>query len=577
MEVSQALRVLGANRVVWIDDYFNDTPQQLTALLTQNLEAAQKCEFEELRDALDLYEYDAPKAVDQLTQTLTDLDQERRDEIKAAFFDREGQADGFAADELNNDEVALACELLNVSEDDRWTFDQAADGLTRVCEDDDTEFVYVIDLNEAGGSKTRGMDLLQSLSALQSKGTAFILTHEATASGEAALEVQLLEELHNNDSIGPPICVISKDRLRAEQGEKEIIAKGLLVGIKRAGLRRSLHEVLNAGRATLREAVDEAALMLLNIPPEQLENRVFEQGYKEGVSELHVVERAIVAHIGKRTREAFATDRAWASTRRLRSLRSIDLGTDTLVPNEHLTAFREAEVWEAEELLNRALTPIACGDVFELDYDEDVPKESKQEFILLGQPCDISLRADGKRDQDTAYLIPMKRKDITPDEGRPEDKLKVHVMPFSVNNQHLICDFRGASSVKLGVLDLASFRQDGRVRFDSKQDVPLGLLVGQEAIYQERVSAARKALDDGLDSLTGNLDFQMTLISARPFKQVHGAVIRKSEERGDKELPPRITWRLRRCGRVRMPYAASLLEKYMNMLSRRAFDLDYLE
>jgi hypothetical protein len=40
--------------------------------------------------------------------------------------------------------------------------------------------------------------------------------------------------------------------------------------------------------------------------------------------------------------------------------------------------------------------------------------------------------------------------------------------------------------------------------------------------------------------------------------------------------PKRATWRLRRCGRVRMPYAAALLDLYTSVMSRKAFDLDFM-
>lgn len=133
------------------------------------------------------------------------------------------------------------------------------------------------------------------------------------------------------------------------------------------------------------------------MPPEQLESHVFERGYKEGVSELHVVERAITAHLGKNAREFFGTaEKVLDNAKRLRALRGITLRQVVMAPDAHLTAFREAEIWESDELLNRALTPIPCGDVFEVDPDESATAASKQKFVLLGQPCDISLRPDEK-------------------------------------------------------------------------------------------------------------------------------------------------------------------------------------
>jgi hypothetical protein len=58
MQVSQALEILGAKRVIWIDDRFNTTPGQIAALLTNSLETAMACAFPELQAALEFYETD---------------------------------------------------------------------------------------------------------------------------------------------------------------------------------------------------------------------------------------------------------------------------------------------------------------------------------------------------------------------------------------------------------------------------------------------------------------------------------------------------------------------------------------
>ena len=192
--------------------YFNETPDELASMLTQNLETALACEFSELNVALARYEYNAEDAVSELTQALADLAEERRAEIKAEFFAREGEKAEFATGELSSDVIEAACSLLGVADSDRWTFEKASSGIEELCEAGDGELVYIIDLNDASGSPRRGFELLETLRRSKSEGTAFILTHETDTSGEAALESELLGELENDDSFGPPVCVISKER-----------------------------------------------------------------------------------------------------------------------------------------------------------------------------------------------------------------------------------------------------------------------------------------------------------------------------------------------------------------------------
>ncbi len=583
MQVSQALEILGAKRVIWIDDRFNITAAQIATLLTNSLETALACAFPELQTALEGYEIDPAGAVQTITQILTDLDAQRIEEIRATFFAQERTEKSFPTNELSGDAIASACQLLGVAAEDRWTFEKADRDLPGLCEAGDAELSYVVDLNESGGSATRGLDMLQALWNGKSQGTAFILTHETNISGEAKTEQELREKLQGLDGLvglGLPVCVIAKERLSDKADDKEGMAAALRVGVKRAGLRRSLHEVLTRARTKLHEAIDEAALNLLTVPPEQLESHVFERGYKEGVSELHVVERAITAHLGKEARGFFGIDeQVLASAQRLRALRAIPLDTTTTAPEPHLAAFREAEVWEAEELLNRALTPIACGDVFELDSDEQATRTSKQKFILLGQPCDISLRPEeSKRAQDTGFLIPLKAK-TTPAKADP----KAPLLPFTLHGSQWVCDFRKASVARLSLLDLASFRPDGRVRVDEGHAAPSGLLPAQQRFYEDRTKPASDALADPKLRPEGGrvaLGLQLTFASADVFKHIHSPVFEDaSKQKVDGqtiERPKRATWRLRRCGRVRMPYAAALLDLYTSVMSRQAFDLDFM-
>lgn len=580
MDVAQALEIAGVTRVIWIDDRFNETPEQVARMFTNNLEISRSCEFPELSDALARVEYDPEGVTMEIAQILTDLPSARFQTLKAAFFEKEGAEDHFATKELSAETVETACQLLGVAAEDRWTFDEASNRLPELCAGGDAHLSYVVDLNETGGSPTRGLDILRSLWSSNSAGTAFILTHETDTSGEGQTEIDLRGQLSDIEGLGLPICVIAKERLFDKAADTAAMAEALRIGLKRAGLRRSLHEVLSGAQTTLKQAADEALKNLLSIPPEKLESHVFERGFKEGVSELHVVERAITAHLGKQTREFFGTDpNVHASTERLRAFRGIKLEISVTDPDPYLRRFREAEVWESSELLNKALTPLACGDVFELDPEEEATKSIDRKYVLLGQPCDISLRPEGKeRGLTAAILVPVKvRTDST------STSEKVVDFPFALNNTKWVCDFRAASAVQLSVLDLASFRSDGRVRVDDGQVRPASLLVGQQKVYESRTEVSTKIIA-GEKPLPadGLLDPHLTLTFSTidEFKFIHMPVLLDgSRQKINKRWvikPKRLTWRLRRCGRVRMPYAAALLESYTSIISRHAFDVDYM-
>ena len=257
-----------------------------------------------------MYEINSTSATQQIAQILTDLPAERAGEIKAEFFGKGEILEGLPTNELSTDVIVKVCELLCVAPEDRWTFEKADQNLAKLCTDGDAHLSYIVDLNEAGGPPTRGLDVLRMLSEANSAGTAFILTHETDVAGEGKTEIELSEKLSDLEGLGIPICVIAKERLYDNVDDIDEMEAALRISIKRAGLRRSLHEVLNGAQETMHGAIDDAARMLLSIPPEKLESHVFERGYKEGVSELHVVERAITAHLGKKAREFFGGQRS---------------------------------------------------------------------------------------------------------------------------------------------------------------------------------------------------------------------------------------------------------------------------
>lgn len=587
MNINEALNALGANRVIWIDDVFSNNQEDLANLLLSNLDITKSGEFEEFSDILETLEFNEQQAYDDLAQRIHDFTQEQKDDLKQRFFAQEEIVNEMPTQEASNEQIKAVCEALQILEDDRWSFDNLENKLKAVCDNNDVNISYIVDLNNASGGKLQGLEVLKTLKQFNSKGTAFLLTHETNVEGEAELEVQLRVSLDNEQASYKeiPLCVIAKERLITDEDE-HAITNALIVAIKRAGLRRSMHEVLKRIEQDVSDAFHLAGSMLLEIPPEQLEEYVVERGRNEGASELHIVERAITATVAQKLRDSFANNSSIKdSTLRLRALRSITLDKPTVEIHKHLEQFRKYEIWEPDTLINSAFTPLACGDVFEFDLPE-VGKIPTKRFLLLGQPCDIAVRSTGSRELETAILIPLKVKAEPQAAQIGEDKLKEPLLPFRLDGSKLSCDFRSAISVRLDVLDLASFREDGRVRFDVGQTAPQHLLPGLQAIFDKlspKFTAILTKLIEDKSEDTILVPDQLTISLNDAFKHVRNCKYKKPLLIKDdkKEVifnsPNRLTWGLRRCGRVRMPYAGSLLRDYMNVMSRQAFDLEYVK
>jgi hypothetical protein len=244
---------------------------------------------------------------------------------------------------------------------------------------------------------------------------------------------------------------------------------------------------------------------------------------------------------------------------------------------DYLNEFNHAEMWESAEFINGTYAPIASGDVFELDRNEKLPEGTFRRYILLTQPCDIALRPDGKRGQAVAMLIPLK-----PVKGEKEKGLKELALPFKLDDQDWLCDTRNVGFARIAILDLASFRSDGCVRLDEGHAPPKDLLAAQEKVYDLVTAAADEVLKDPKligDGRLINPKLQLIFDAPAGFNQVrHGAFVPAvAKTATTAALPNRVTWKMRRCGRLRTPFAAILLDEYYAVAGRPALDLKFVD
>jgi hypothetical protein len=568
MNVSEALECLGVSRVIWIDDHFNQTAESLGKMLAKNIDTTKACNFPELSKAVELFTFNEELATFQMVQALTDAGQDRRDEILSEYLAKEDEAEPGAVKELSAGEVGQVCDVLGINPEDRWPFEEHEAKLAALCKEGDEHVCYMIDLKASRGgiNDTTGLDVVAALHGLGSKGTAFILTHEATMETEADQEDILLKKLLKN-SVEIPLCVVSKMRLAPDDDGSYEIEEALRIAIKRAGVRKNIHEVLRSARDVVRNSFDAAMKDLTRIAPEQFEKFAVEKAYTEGVSETHVIERAVTARLSQSIRELFASDdRAQAVARNLRRLRGIPLAATKIEPDKRLAAFHEAEVWEDGKFLNSSYSQLACGDVF-----STTSGRSSTWFVLLAAPCDIALRNDGQRGLETATLVPMRplSASVKPAESH-------YRLPFTLKGQRWYCDLRETAPARLAILDLATLRADGCVRVDHGQVEPDGLMDGQSAIYEKRTGLWLEYAGFSPEikqKLSGTYEEALRLVFAAPegFNSIKSGAVRHSKQE------QAIAWPLKRVGRVRMPYASAILHNYVGRMSRHAFEIDYID
>lgn len=584
----EALKLLGSTRVIWIDDRFaTASVAELVALLVAHAEDVGDMCPAQVQGALRKVVDGDEAGNHELEQAVANLGEPERVAVLRQV-QLKLEADGTA--DLSDEQIDSVCTHLSIAKEDRWPFDKAEAAMLALAKGaGDTAISYIIDLNDAQGDagNTRGLDLLKTLHDAGSKATALLLTHYATKSNEAEKELELRNALLKGGSLSAsPVCVIAKERLYPEgessasvENRDSAVASALRVAIKRAGLRRNVHEVLVRVNSHIEQAFKNACNDLLEVPPEQLDEYVVQRAYAEGVSELHVVERALSASMSKSFRHMFSVNAdTRENERRLRALRGVPLGLDATVHHKNLEIFRTQEVWESADLINQGCSPLACGDVFEMDAQSDA---SVCRFILLVQPCDVTLRPKGHRDSDAGFLVKLKQLD---DINEPSNQKQIR-LPFLLDGKQWVCELRKTTSVRLELLDLVSYRTDGRLQYTDDQEVPDWLLPGQQVSGKSVFGHLSRAIKARSDAKTEHAKevkdsrCQLTLSASGPFRYIaHGSFVDAKPAVGEQPaVKAGFTWNLRRVGRVRMPYASALLGNYLAVVDRDAFDLDYLK
>lgn len=217
-----------------------------------------------------------------------------------------------------------------------------------------------------------------------------------------------------------------------------------------------------------------------------------------------------------------------------------------------------AECYEAREYVNGAGLPLANGDIFQ-------KSEGGACYILVGQPCDLMLRPDGRAMKPaTATMLPIKP---TQDEiARSVYKLP-EGGPFDDGEWEV--RFRPEHHVAFDVLDLVSFNTDGYARLRSPHSAIDPLLPGLKKRHAEVEKQGDRivALLTHINALVeeGRLNKQVATQMRKALLPAFGPFTPRF---GEATTPFR--YDCRRVGRLSGSYADALLVAHASARSRTA-------
>lgn len=569
------LKSIGITRVVWVDDNFEHGLEALRdAVLRIPVIVHRSARLTDLRDLVDPDGTVISDAAfeDGLAEILQDSDKTELAEINQAIRDEGAEQENEESEvrsnpsDIKRETAQIVSQILDIRAEDCVGFEKAMD-LIGTGAANGNDIAIIVDLqNAVAGSAAAvdaGIGILRSISATNGRQMVFVLTHEAAIDTEAQKEREIFDAL---EAAERHPCVISKDRI--QNGTLEEVAQQLNVALKRAALRREVFELGENSAKAAAEHVRAARNAMCQVPPEELEAVFVKRAVKEGVSDLHLLQRAFSSQASKGIKSIFATDED--SVRRMATLRGIELEIPT-TPSENLAEIermRIDEMWTSGEHLSAISAPLALGDMF-----ETVDAEQLRSFILLGQPCDLMLRGDATRTGDHAQFVSFKRISA---EDAEKKKCSQNVVRINIGGDVGILDFdfRHSSPIDLRLLDVCTFSKSGKMTATSDDKPDPRLLQGQAKAFgkiQGKLKLLKKEYGKDKPSFVEALaNCRLTFSSEKHFRAV---CLPKFDITND---VCKIEWNLHRIGRLHSPHTDELMGKRISLLGRRADDLDYV-
>lgn len=436
------------------------------------------------------------------------------------------------------------------------------------------------DFTLEGGGRAEG-ELLLAEVVRQQLPQVFtgLLTHQVTAQNERDEWRQMCGRQGLDDPLANRALWVSKNRIESDPIGFARMMKLILLGAVFEELREVATQSLN-------EAVTTAFNELQELDVFDLEHALVESQGSEGTWAPEVLIRLASAWMTGRAEVSLRKEPvAHKANARLRKLSAVKVPYPG-IPTARLRALQRLEWYEDAEALAAAHLPLEPGDIFRLedpstietylssgDFPPPAFTPGAQLRIVLAQDCDIAVRLDGSRSYENIETLvdcaKVKMTTQAPDSGFALELLGPSECPFG-----RVC-FRPALHLPMLALDLAVLHPFGLATVALADDPPTVLSDAWTKRHARVLKTVRKRLGAYSQCLPGSVALpERTLVllaeSVTEATSCNGLSAKVTTE------PPRLTYGLRRVGRLRESKRLALVAAYRGHQARIAHDLAFV-
>lgn len=253
---------------------------------------------------------------------------------------------------------------------------------------------------------------------------------------------------------------LSKKRILEESEER------IIEGIRNILWLNHISKMKNDAIEVFEKSIKNTCERFKNMDPASFDSAIVKTSQKEGCWEYVTLNRILMVMLESSIHSKVVEENNFPKIQEDLSLlrESSSFCSDEYIDKAWLKELRNCELYTSGIYINKTYSPVANGDIFLI---------GTKKYILLFQPCSLSIRQDGKRSRDlsSAYVIEIKTNTNT-----NKHTLKDIEVPLE-NSKDLEFHYVNLASferVCLDVVDMVSFNSDGKAIIDvSKEECPI--------------------------------------------------------------------------------------------------------
>lgn len=344
------------------------------------------------------------------------------------------------------------------------------------------------------------------------------------------------------------IYPISKKRVTNDD------SSDIVEGLRNVLWLRQISDIKDMYSKSISDALEKFKGFLVQFDPASFDYLVMAKSQKEGCWEFDTLHRIGFLKLNQFIEKdmfenAFETFQSKTSD--LRCIRHTDTGS---IPKktEQAKEINQIDLYSDGVFINRTYTQICNGDIFLID---------EKHYMLLCQPCNLEIREDGKRNEDSfVYLVPMESHSSS-----TLKKLKESMNKFGISSSRVITygnieyvlNYKNATIADIRILDLVSYNKEGKVKSEIDNDAFSQLIQPNMQLRYEILKASIEVAANNNANENG--------IAGIETIAVHQGKI-------DIEILDKLS--ITRVARLKDPRAQECLQELMAYLSRPAYPMD---